>query len=282
MIHLGLIGYPLSHSLSPLLHAAALKSCGLEGEYKLYPVALDDLAGLENLAEQVRLGSIDGLNVTIPYKQSILHLVDDLTSSASCIGAVNTLFRRANRLIGDNTDGPGFQTDLKRFLNDSYYVKNALVLGAGGVARAVVFGLLSNGWKVTLAVRKADIEQADEVIRTFSKFEEETKIRIVLLEAEDLSLLAEPLGIIVNATPIGMYPETENSPWPVRVPFPAQTAVYDVVYNPRQTRLVSEARSAGLRATTGLGMLVEQAALSFACWTGQTVSREVLLAAVEV
>jgi shikimate dehydrogenase len=103
----------------------------------------------------------------------------------------------------------------------------------------------------------------------------------VLLEAGDLERLGSGIQLIVNATPIGMFPEADFSPWPNGLPFPKEAAIYDLVYNPRQTRLVREAQNAGLRATTGLGMLVEQAALSFACWTGRDVPREVLYAAVE-
>ena len=106
-------------------------------------------------------------------------------------------------------------------------------------------------------------------------------MNIVLLEAGDLGRLGNGIELIVNATPIGMFPETDFSPWPDGLPFPDGAAVYDLVYNPRQTRLVRDAQAAGLRATTGLGMLVEQAALSFACWTGQDVPREVMFAAVE-
>ena len=106
-------------------------------------------------------------------------------------------------------------------------------------------------------------------------------MNIVLLEASELGRLDRGIGLIVNATPIGMFPETDFSAWPEGLAFPNGAAVYDLVYNPRQTRLVREAQAAGLRAITGLGMLVEQAALSFACWTGQVVSREIMYAAVE-
>jgi shikimate dehydrogenase len=104
---------------------------------------------------------------------------------------------------------------------------------------------------------------------------------LLLLESGDLGQLGSDMQLIVNATPIGMFPDPEHSPWPQRCPFPEGAAVYDLVYNPRQTRLVRDAQAAGLRAKTGLGMLVEQAALSFAYWTGRDVAREILFAAVE-
>ena len=115
MIQLGLIGYPLGHSLSPKIHAAALESCGLQGDYSLFPIHPDDQQGLKELLARVRSGEITGLNVTIPHKQSVIPLLDDLTQTAKAIGAVNTISMQNGKLIGDNTDAPGFFADLKNF-----------------------------------------------------------------------------------------------------------------------------------------------------------------------
>src|SRR6266508_433141 len=148
MIHLGLIGYPLGHSLSPKLHTAALRSCDLEGDYSLFPIPPADKQVLKDLLNRVRSDEIHGLNVTIPHKQSVIAYLDELTSTAKSIGAVNTIYLRQNKLIGDNTDASGFLSDLKRFLTaetlpPSGMIRhgdmNALVLGAGGSARAVVY-----------------------------------------------------------------------------------------------------------------------------------------------
>ena len=281
MIHLGLIGYPLSHSLSPKLHQAACAAVGLQGEYRLYQVTPGDNDGLAELANAMRKSEIEGLNVTIPHKQAIMPLLDELTASARAIGAVNTLYIKDGKLIGHNTDAPGFLADLKKFMGNAEGEKKALVLGAGGAARAVVYALKNDQWKLTLAVRRADLSQARALIDSFESQAGNGSMNMILLEAGDLAGLAGGINLIVNTTPIGMFPETDFSPWPVGLPFPDGVAVYDVVYNPRQTRLVREARAAGLRATSGLGMLVEQAARSFACWTGREVPSEVLFAAVE-
>jgi shikimate dehydrogenase len=281
MIHLGLIGYPLSHSLSPRIHGTAFTALALHGEYLLYPVAPGEIDGLAALARQMRDGEIQGLNVTIPHKQTIMSLLDELTPSAQAIGAVNTLYLREGKLIGHNTDAAGFLADLTKFLRNVVSEKKALVLGAGGAARAVAYALLKDGWQVNLAVRRADLSQANALIEAFEPQAGSRSMDLELLEAGDLERLGSGIRLIVNATPIGMFPETEFSPWPSGLPFPKEAAIYDLVYNPRQTRLVREAQAAGLRATTGLGMLVEQAALSFACWTGQDAPREVLRAAVE-
>src|SRR3972149_5723580 len=116
MIQLGLTGYPLGHSLSPKLHAAAFKSVGLDGEYQLYPVSPDDRSGLPQLLGRVRSGELLGLNVTIPHKQVVIPFLDELSPSARAIGAVNTVYLKDGKLIGHNTDAPGFTADLKRTL----------------------------------------------------------------------------------------------------------------------------------------------------------------------
>jgi shikimate dehydrogenase len=278
---LGLTGFPLGHSLSPKLHAAALRAAGLDGDYNLYPVSPDDPLALAELVRRVRNCELQGLNVTIPHKQAVIPLLDELSPSALSIGAVNTLYLKNNRLIGHNTDAPGFLADLAKFLTNAASGKKALVLGAGGAARAVVYALLTNGWNVTLAVRRADVGQAGALIESFKLAAGAGSMRSVLLDAEDLGRLESGTRLIVNATPIGMSPDFDSSPWPAGLLFPQGVAIYDVIYNPRQTRLVQDALAAGLRATTGLGMLVEQAALSFACWTRRDVPREVMFAAVE-
>lgn len=169
MIQLGLIGYPLGHSLSPKIHAAALKACGLEGQYSLFPIAPEDKQGLKDLLARVRAGEITGLNVTIPHKQNVIEFMDELTPTTQAIGAVNTIYMRENKLIGDNTDAPGFLSDLKRVSNSSFSIPHsALVLGAGGSARAVVYALANDGWNVTIAARK--IEQAQHLAASFMLF----------------------------------------------------------------------------------------------------------------
>ncbi|MFH1524357.1 MAG: shikimate dehydrogenase [Chloroflexota bacterium] len=281
MIHLGLIGYPLSHSLSPQLHAAAFRALGLDGEYQLYPVAPDDNRGLAELTQRLRSGELQGLNVTIPHKQTIIPLLDELTPSAQAIGAVNTLYLKGDQLVGHNTDAPGFSADLRRSFPEVAGEKNVIVMGAGGAARAVVYALLTDGCNVTLAVRRADVEQAAALIESMRPAAGDGSVRSVLLEAEALSPLADGIRLVVNATPLGMSPKVGDCPWPEDLPFPRVATVYDLVYNPRETLLLRRVRAAGLRAASGIGMLVEQAALSFACWTGREAPREVMFGVVE-
>jgi shikimate dehydrogenase len=282
---LGLIGWPLEHSLSPQLHHAGLDALGLKGEYRLYeiPPLPDGKKSLAALLEKVRRRQIHGLNVTIPHKQNVIPLLDDLTPAAEAIGAVNTIFAHDDRLIGDNTDAPGFWKDASRRLSvHTFERSNALILGAGGSARAVAYALLRQDWKLTIAARRA--EQAQGLCEQFSSLG--GQILATNLNNCPLPTIHSPLPtthytLLVNCTPVGMHPDVDASPWPEDLPFPPQAAVYDLVYNPRETRLVCAARAAGLTAVTGLGMLVEQASLSLARWVGRDVPREAMWAALK-
>ena len=271
MIQLGLIGYPLGHSLSPKIHTAALKACELEGNYSLFPIHPEDKQGLKELLVHVRAGEIAGLNVTIPHKQNVIEFMDELTPTAKAIGAVNTIYMLGDKLVGDNTDASGFLSDLKRVIwnRELGIGKSAIVLGAGGSARAVVYALANDGWNVTIAARR--IKQAEQLADSFPAHH-------FSLTTFDLQPLT--FDLIVNTTPLGMTPNTEASPLPENLSLPSNAFVYDLVYNPRETKLVRDARAQGLTATTGLGMLIEQAALAFEKWTGHNPPRDVLFEAV--
>ena len=273
MIRLGLIGYPLRHSLSPVIQTAALQSCGLEGDYSLFPIQPEDQQGLKDLLDLVRRSELRGLNVTIPHKQNVIEFLDGLTPTANAIGAVNTIYQQSSTLMGDNTDAPGFLSDLKRFLTTEalrHGELRALVLGAGGSARAVIYALLQDGWEVTIAARR--MEQVQQIRNSFPHH----KLHITDFAFSNIDIAN--ISLIVNTTPVGMTPNVDQSPWPDNLPFPAGAGIYDLVYNPRETRLVRDARSQRRPATTGLGMLIEQAALAFEIWTGHHPSREILFA----
>ncbi|GAB4541749.1 MAG: shikimate dehydrogenase [Anaerolineales bacterium] len=263
---LGLTGFPLEHSLSPQIHTAALKACGLRGDYSLFPIAPDDKQGLRDLLARVRSGEIHGLNVTIPHKQNVIPLLDELTPTAQAIGAVNTIYRRGEKLIGENTDAAGFLSDLKKFVNKETRKQvnaNALILGAGGAARAVIYALANDGWNVTIAARK--MEQAAQLADSFSNY----KLQVT----DDLTFFIPHSSLIINATPVGMFPNVNASPLPENFPLPASAFVYDLVYNPTETKLVRDARAQGCSAVTGFGMLSAQAALAFEIWTGCRVAQ---------
>lgn len=281
MTLLGLIGFPLEHSLSPRVQQAALDYALLKGSYDLFPIEPDDLTGLRELLGRLRSGEISGLNVTIPHKQNVIPLLDALTLEAQAIGAVNTIVRKEGKLLGANTDAPGFLADLKEAFPQRPWEqvkrKHALVLGAGGAARAVVYALLSDGWQVTLAARR--IEQAQALAEDMAGLR--GCVTAIALQPGVLQPLVHEVTLLVNTTPLGMYPHVDACAWPQELALPPQAAVYDLVYNPRETLLLCAARAAGLPAAGGLGMLLAQAALAFEIWTNISVPRPVWAAAVE-
>jgi shikimate dehydrogenase len=281
MISLGLIGYPLAHSLSPRIHNEAIKNCGLECNYLLYPIQSDDLQGLKNILDKIRDGVLTGVNVTIPHKQNVVAFLDELTPVAKSIGAVNTIYMSKGKLIGENTDSPGFLTDLNRILAAEHYkkglVKKALVLGAGGSAHAITYALVNNGWNVIISSRKP--EQSERLIAQFP--ENNSALTRIDYDANGFNANILDRFLVINATPVGMSPAIDKSPWPEGMPLPPVSVIYDLVYSPRETKFIKDARLAGHQAFNGLGMLVEQAALAFKIWTGFDVARHHLFAAVE-
>jgi shikimate dehydrogenase len=219
----------------------------------------------------MRAGELKGLNVTLPHKEMVVDKLDRLTPTAEKIGAVNTIFLEGTELVGDNTDQEGFLLDLQKSLAPKR--GNALVLGAGGAARAVVSGLMDSGWRVWVAARR--ISQAETLAEALRQ-SETLPLSPISLDPKALIGVAPELSLIVNATSVGMSPAVDVSPWPEAIPFPEEACVYDLIYTPQHTQLVSKAREKGLRAVTGLGMLVEQAALAFERWVGLSAPRRVM------
>ncbi len=263
---LGLLGWPLSHSLSPLLHQTALRAVGLEGDYALYPIHPDSEAetALAQYVHAVSAGELAGLNVTIPYKIRIMPYLTEMTPAARKIGAVNTVFASEGGVWGDNTDAGGFEADLAWCFGDDFLSSSGqvLVLGAGGAARAVVFTLASAGWHVIIAARRP--AQAEGLVENFQDLSGD--LTPVIFSVESLKRYQPKL--VVNATPVGMWPKVDETPWPEGLPLPAGAVVYDLVYRPSRTGLIQQALLQGLPAFNGSGMLAAQAALAFAGWTG--------------
>ncbi len=284
VFELGLIGYPLGHSFSPRLHLAALEAAGLRGYYRLYPISPDqdqsDLK-LRKLIERIVSGKITGLNVTIPFKQKVIGLLDRLTDVAAQIEAVNTIFIENGCLTGENTDVPGFLVDVTNCVSGIDTQADVrvdglpdlvMVLGAGGSARAVVYALARRGKRIILVSRRK--EQADRLIDSLISssglFKSEPFPETVTFSHLDKAIgkLQDQEVLIVNTTPVGMWPDVNDCPWPEHLAIPTKAMVYDLIYNPRETLLMKQAMNAGLPAWNGLGMLVEQAALAFERWTG--------------
>ncbi|MBA3075870.1 MAG: hypothetical protein FP831_19920, partial [Anaerolineae bacterium] len=216
---LGLIGYPLGHSVSPVLHQTALAEAGLMGKYDLFQISpLPDGRGeLEALINRLRSGELHGLNVTIPHKQSVFSLVNELTPSAAAIGAVNTLYMKSNQLVGDNTDAPGFWGDLSHLPIQN--LRSALVLGAGGAARAVVYALLTRGW--TVCITDLRQEQVDSLYMHFSAQDlDSSKLEVIVFSPQSIEQAGLECDLIVNTTPMGMHPNIESCAWPEAIALP--------------------------------------------------------------
>jgi shikimate dehydrogenase len=265
----GLIGYPLSHSLSPIMHNAAFQALGMtDWRYEAMEVPPDILA--HGIKEPRQHGFI-GINVTIPFKEQVMQHVrpDEI---ARAVGAVNTIDFRDDR--GTNTDVAGFIDDLAAHevaLNGA----TVIVLGAGGAARAAVYGLWQAGAQVIVVNRTLERAQAMLTQLTFSAGLQAAQV-LTLDEAVE-----REATLIVNATSAGMYPKTTESPWVHGIPFPKGVTVYDMVYRPAQTAFMQQAVAHGGRAIGGLGMLVRQGAAAFKIWTGQTAPVAVMFAAAQ-
>ena len=271
---LALLGYPLSHSVSPAMHNAALVAVGLrDWRYDAMPVEPEKLADAVAL---LRTPPYAGANVTIPHKTTVIPFLDGLTPWAEAIGAVNTLVKRDGKLIGDNTDAVGLLTEICSYI--SIVQLTVLILGAGGSARAAVAACMEIGAKIRLLARRR--EQAQSLLLQFSG--SQSAIELYDWSPRGLLQASDNCALILNTTPLGMTPNVYASPWLHGVPFPPGAFVYDLVYNPAETLLVRQARASGLRAATGLGMLVEQGALAFKQWTGKIAPRPVMRQAAEI
>lgn len=290
-LHLGLIGYPIEHSYSAILHTAALKAHGLNGEYNLHkiPPLPDGEKKLEELFNFMREGEITGLNVTIPHKRNVIRFLDKLSDISTRIDAVNTIAFQNGCLFGTNTDADGFLNDLKikaagyivleqSVISDSANRANALILGAGGAARAIAFSLLVSGWNITIAARK--LEQARSLMENLNRHFVNSIIKAVDLSKNVLEEVAGDISLLINATSAGMFPNADLNSWPEGVSLPPECFVYDLVYNPGITKLMKQAEIENIPNAGGIGMLVEQAVLSFEIWTGMHVSREVLFESI--
>lgn len=270
----GLLGWPVEHSLSPALHNAAFTALGLNWAYLPLPTPPEHLPDV--LRGLARCG-FRGLNVTIPHKQAVLPLLDALSPTARALGAVNTIsIETADDgnpcLRGDNTDVEGFLHPLRA---QNLTPLSAVVVGAGGAARAVIYGLLQLGVE-RISLLNRDPIRAEQLAESLA---DGARVNPLPLSPTALIEVCQSAELLVNTTPLGMWPHTEGSAWPEEVSMPAHLTVYDLVYNPHQTRLLQIAEQSGARSIGGLEMLIHQAAAAFQIWTGQPAPIEAMLQA---
>ena len=276
---LGIIGYPIGHSISPIFQQAGLDHLGIDATYEKWEVTPE---GVGDFVNGLRAPGSLGINITVPHKQAVIPFLDEVDEWATAAGAVNTIVNHDGRLSGHNTDGPGFLQALS--VETGYAPKGtrALILGAGGAARGILLALVRGGVD-SLVIANRTLERAETLAQL-------AKDNGVLAEAvplrnpdESVTEAAASADLIVNCTTMGMShgPDEHGSPLSA-AQIPATAIVNDVVYNPLLTPILKEAAAAGATALGGLHMLVYQGVLSFRMWTGQDAPVDVMLEAAKI
>jgi shikimate dehydrogenase len=267
---LGLIGSPIKSSAAPAMHEAAAEALGLGAHYRLIDVPGADAATLRRMLDGVRLLGFAGVNVTFPYKEAVVSLLDELSPGAAAIGTVNTVVARDGKLIGHNTDSTGFARAFARIIGSPGTAPVALI-GAGGVGRAIGFAMAEAGAR-TLHIFDSDPAKADALAaRLASRME--TRI------CRDVAQALAGAGGVINGTPIGMLPN-RDTPVPVDL-LRAEMFVADAVYTPLWTPLLEGARAAGCRVMTGRDLCIDQAVDAFRLFTRFEPSRDRIGAAFD-
>ncbi|PAX51109.1 shikimate dehydrogenase [Brunnivagina elsteri] len=260
---LGVIGHPVEHSLSPLMHNAAISQMGIDYVYLPFAIAPENLAAAIKGFEAI---GVVGFSVTIPHKQAIMAFLSEISVLAEAIGAVNTVVRKNNQWVGTNTDVEGFIAPLRSQYNRDWSQTTAVILGNGGAARAVVAGCVQLG-----------CAEIHVVGRNFAKLEtfrdswanSSLKANLQTHQWELLPKLLPHADLLVNTTPIGMYPNIQESPLSeeeIEKLNPNSPIVYDLIYTPNPTKLLQQTQKIGAIAIDGLEMLVQQGAAALKIW----------------
>jgi shikimate dehydrogenase len=274
-IRLGIFGWPVAHSKSPQMHESAARALGIALRYERFEVAPDDLAGA---VQRQHSAAIDGYNLTVPHKEAIMELIDEVAPTARAIGAVNTVARVDGRYVGHNTDAPGLVRSLQEA---GVQTSNArvVVLGAGGAARAAVVGL-SNAGADEIAVLSRRPEQSEALTQSL---EAEVGCTLEAAPLGEASWYFETATLLVQATSATLESNPHALRFAASLPIdalPPEAAVVDMVYEPRKTSVLARAEERGLPIVDGLGMLLHQGAIAFQMWTGFEPSLDVMRAAL--
>jgi shikimate dehydrogenase len=277
---IGVIGYPLKHSISPDFQQAALDYYKLDIRYEAWEIQAADLSSAIN---RLRQPQNLGANVTIPYKETTIHLLDEVDDFASIVGAVNTIVNRDGKLAGFNTDAYGFLKALHDDAKFKHENERVVILGAGGAARAVGFALLQE--KVSsLTIANHTLAKAENLAGSLAKHAAHNKInaKIAVVPWQSSKLVEALKGcrLIVNCTSLGTWGSSYEEKLPLASSLiPKDALVYDLVYNPSKTPLLRMARKAGADTIGGLPMLIYQGAASFKIWTGREAPFDIMLSA---
>lgn len=268
-----LFGDPVGHSLSPIMHNIAFQDLGMDCCYVTYLVHKEDIRAAVQAVRALHLG---GVNLTIPHKESVLPYLDEVQEDAKLIGAVNTIVIRNGCLSGYNTDAPGFIASLKSTGFDTNG-KRVVIMGAGGAARAVAFALAKDG-AAKIDIFNRSLEKAEklaqDLLQAYSLFVGVGEMNTSLIKT------LKSADLLINATPVGMYPNHMSASILTREQLHSGLMVCDLIYNPLKTRLLEEAEAAGCRILSGVGMLVWQGAIAFQLWTGREAPVDLMKDAV--
>ena len=268
----GLLGEHLENSLSPLIHRSFICYYSLNYYYLPFQIKTENL---EKAISGAKALGIHGLNVTIPFKEKAMGFMDAIDPAAEKIGAINTIVRKNEKLYGYNTDWNGFKEPLKKKMKVKLNDKRAVVLGAGGAARSVIFALAEEGCPV-ISIFNRNIDRALEVKRSFQNISTQCEIRTFPFQRKNLQEEINNADLLINTTPLGSWYYPEQNPLPEEIKLSSESIVYDLIYYPDKTPLLRWAERNGNRILNGKEMLVYQAAESFYLWTGLYPDQEII------
>jgi len=251
--HYLLIGYPIGHSVSPIMHDTALEHHQIDANYIAVSIELSELA---DAFTHFNTPEFLGANITIPYKENMIPFMDELTVIAKEIGAVNTVIKTDGKLIGDNTDAYGFSIPLNE-IEENLKKERAIVFGTGGATKAILYALKEFGFnEICMVTRRKELFVAEQ--------------ELIFCSYDEWQHYSEKTNLFVNATPLGMAPNVESSPiLDNEIDHLSGKVCYDIVYNPRETKFLKQAKKADAKAIGGIDMLIHQGDKSFYRWTSK-------------
>jgi shikimate dehydrogenase len=277
MKRFGVIGHPVAHSLSPLMHNTAFSLLGLDCTYDSFDIAPESLSvALKDFMNR----GFGGLNVTIPHKERVALHMHELSDEASLVGAVNTIRFEAGQLRGDNTDVYGVEASLEPY-RTSLCGERVLLLGAGGSSRAILYTLLTRFSPAEIIVANRNRERADDLVRHFQPHAKTVALKASFADETTLVHLAGDARLIINATSVGMSPAIDACPIGEGAQFDSKQIVFDLIYTPLATKLLTLAARSGARTISGLDMFLHQGARSFELWLGKTMPVEQIRPVIE-
>ncbi|MGZ6268526.1 MAG: shikimate dehydrogenase, partial [Candidatus Limnocylindrales bacterium] len=269
-----LIGHPVAHSFSGAMQQAAFDALGIDARYELWDRRQIDLAAA---VAELRGDEFLGANVTVPHKEHVVPLIDRMTEDAQATGAVNVISREGKKLIGHNTDVPGFKAALDKLVGRQKMPRHAVVLGAGGAARAVMFSLITEGFQ-RVVIFNRHLHKGEALVRHFGRSASHMDLRAMPWHESVLEAELAKTKLLVNATSVGLTPG--ETPIPAEL-LPPELLVMDLVYNPPQSQLLKDAAAARCVVMNGEPMLLQQGALSFELRTGKAAPLDVMQAELD-